>query len=342
MKIDARSADAFLRKPDPAIRAVLVYGPDEGLIRERADRLVAGVVSTPDDPFLVTELTGDAIAGDPARLFDEAAAISMIGGRRVVRVRDAGDAAAGVFGDFLAAPAGDALVVVQAGNLASRSALRRAFEDSKTGAAMACYADNTQSLDRLVDEILVANGIVVTADARAYLSGNLGSDRGVSRSELEKLRVYAGDGGRVDAADAMACIGDNALRGLDDVALAAADGDRIGLDKALVMAQQEGTHEVAILRAMARHLLRLHWIAARLEAGEQGRKAVQGLQPPVFVFHVDRMVAQAGRWRREALSRALAQVLEAERLCKTTGMPEEAICGRALLQVSALARKRTP
>lgn len=345
MKISAGSVESFIRRPDQTVRAILVYGPDDGLVRERADRLVAGAVGAPDDPFLVAELSAEAVAEDPARLFDEASALSLTGGRRAIRIRDTGAGASAAVTKALAGfladpPPGDTLVVAQAGNLGPRIALRKAFEESKTGAALPCYADDAGALDRLIDDVLTADNIRIAPDARACLAASLGVDRGVTRAELEKLALYAGPGGRLGVEDVEACVGDNALRSLDSIVLAAGDGDRAALDRELSASLAEGANPVAILRATARHLLRLHWIAGRLEAGERGRKAAQGLQPPIFPMHVDRIVAQAGRWRRSALGRALALVLEAERQCKRTGIPAEAVCGRTLLQIAALGRRR--
>src|SRR3546814_21168296 len=91
MKIAPARADAFARKPDPAVRAVLVYGPDAGLVRERADLLANSVVPDLQDPFLVAELTGHMLRKDPARPAAEVAAMDVTGGRRVGRVRGAPD-----------------------------------------------------------------------------------------------------------------------------------------------------------------------------------------------------------------------------------------------------------
>src|SRR3546814_13973119 len=116
MKIAPARADAFARKPDPAIRAVLVYGPDAGLVRERADLLAKSVVPDLQDPFLVAELTGDMLRQDPARLADEVAAMALTGGRRVVRAREAPDQSAGPVPQLLAGAPGAALVVRHAGD----------------------------------------------------------------------------------------------------------------------------------------------------------------------------------------------------------------------------------
>ena len=92
--------------------AALIFGPDQGLVRERAETLIKSVVPNLKDPFLIADLDDGTLASDPARLFDEAAAISMLGGRRVVRVRGAGNSLAKLFERFLDDPAGDALVVL--------------------------------------------------------------------------------------------------------------------------------------------------------------------------------------------------------------------------------------
>ncbi len=348
MRLKSAEIETFVRKPGPAVRAVLVYGPDAGLVRERAARLVAGAVDDPADPFLVAELTGSEIAGDPPRLFDEAAAIPLTGGRRVVRVRDASpatppgiaEAVARVVKSYLEDPPGDSLVVMQAGDLGPRATLRKLFESAPAGVALPCYRDDADGLNRLFDEIMGPHGISLTPDARAYLAANLGADRGVSRAELEKLALYAGDDGRVELGDAEACVGDSGLRGLDRVAFAAAGGDRQALDREVSACLAMGESPVAVLRAASRHLMRLHLAMAESAAGASAETAVRNLQPPVFWRQVREMARQVEVWLPEHVARAQLLLLEAERQCKRTGMPAAAICGRALLQVAALAGRK--
>ena len=117
MKLAAGRVEAFLRRPAPEIRAILLYGPDAGLVRERANALGQLIAPDPHDPFRVADLTGATLTADPARLFDEAAQISLMGGQRLVRVREFGDAQSAVFARFLANPPGDGLVVADAGGV---------------------------------------------------------------------------------------------------------------------------------------------------------------------------------------------------------------------------------
>ncbi|MBT7582049.1 MAG: DNA polymerase III subunit delta, partial [Kordiimonadaceae bacterium] len=82
MKISYRDIDAQVRKLSPGYQAVLIYGPDEGLVRERATKIAKQVVEDLQDPFLVANIDPDSLKSEPGILADEAAAISMMGGRR--------------------------------------------------------------------------------------------------------------------------------------------------------------------------------------------------------------------------------------------------------------------
>jgi DNA polymerase-3 subunit delta len=89
MKLQGAAIERFLSRPDPAARAVVLYGGDEGLIRERARRLGRHVVEDLNDPFRVAVLTADAVAADPALLADEASSLSQAGRNRGRRGRPA-------------------------------------------------------------------------------------------------------------------------------------------------------------------------------------------------------------------------------------------------------------
>lgn len=340
MKVEPRAAASFLRSPPAGVRAVLLYGSDGGLVRERAEALVRGVVDDLSDPFRMTEMTGAALRDDPARLADEAQAMALTGGRRAVRIRDAADGLADLFETLLAGPAFDALVVVEAGALPSRSKLRKLFEDADAAAAVACYADDARVLAEVIRSSLAAHRIAASPDAVAYLQANLGSDRMVSRSELEKLALYVGDGNEATLADAAACVGDSAAMTVDDLAFAAAGGDIDGLARMIERAWREGATAVGILRACARHVQRLHAVATLVAEGRPPDAAMRTLRPQVFYKQADAFRAQVRRWPPAALGGVLDRLTEAEVQCKTTGLPAEAVCAQALLRLATAARAR--
>ena len=317
MKIDYKSVERFLKAPDPAARAILVFGPDDGLVRERAAALARGVVADLDDPFRVAEFAGDVLAGDPAKLADEAAALAFGGGRRVVRVRGCGNAAAPAFKSFLDAPAGDALVVADAGDLDSRSALRKLFEGAANAAALACYPDEGRDLATVIRATLQQEGVRASEAALAWLAERLGGDRAATRSELTKLAIHAGPGAEIDVDQARAVVGETAEIEADDAAMAAALGDVPGLARALDRLDAEGASAVNVLRAAQRLFTRLHLCACHVAEGAEPGAAMAKLRPPVFWKQQDAYKRALRRLDHRALARALALLLSAERSAKS-------------------------
>src|SRR5258705_3602220 len=134
-----KEIDAFLARPDSGRPIILLYGPDAGLVRERADALMASAVDDPNDPFSLVRLDGDELAAETSRLVDEAMTVPPFGGRRAIRVRAGSrNFASGV--DTLADSAvKDCRIAIEAGELRPGSPLRQGCERAKTAVAIACY-----------------------------------------------------------------------------------------------------------------------------------------------------------------------------------------------------------
>jgi len=338
MIVKSSDADRFAAKPPQGLVAALVFGPDAGLVRERAEKLMKSVVEDLGDAFRVADLDDSALASDPARLCDEAAAISMLGGRRVVRVRGAGNALAKLFEAFLESPNGDALVVVEGGDLAKGAGLRKVFEEADNAAAIACYADSARDLYDVVREAMKAEGLAIAPDALEDAVGRLGSDRGVTRRELEKLALYMHDKRQVTLDDVRAVMGDEAEARVEEAIDAAGNGDVARLDLALERLWIAGISPVQVLRQAMSHFQRVLLAGVESRRGESLDGAMRKLRPPVHFSRQASFKAQAQRWNEAKLMEALDLLLDGEALVKTTAVPAEAACSRALFSVAAMAR----
>lgn len=341
MKIEPRQAEAFLKKPDPRIRGVVIYGNDDGLVAERAMALAKAVCPDLADPFRVVDISGDALKHDPARLADEFGAMSMLGGRRVIRVRPAGEESVAALENLVAATAGDALVVVEGGNLSPRSGLRALAETEACLAAMPCYMDNEAALEGLVESAARAQGLAVEADALAWIVERLGGDRGQTRSEIDKLLLYkASDPHKtVTLADAIDILGDTAAIGIDDVIAATFDGELVALDRALDRVFSEGGHPVQLVRSLQRHADQLHLVSAHASKGGNMEAAMfkaRGLPRGGPVRQ--RFERHLRAWPLPRLGASLQAILKAEIDCKSTGLPDEAIARRLCLALASSAR----
>jgi len=340
MIVKSHEADRFAANPPKALRVALVFGPDAGLVQERAEKLLKSVVADLTDAFNVSDLNESTLVSDPARLSDEAAAISMMGGRRVVRVRNAGNNLADLFEEFLEDPKGDALVVVEAGDLAKGTGLRKLFEGDDHAAAIACYADTARNLEDVVRDAMRGAGLSIAPDALADAVSRLGSDRGVTRRELEKLVLYAQGQKSVSLADVQAVMGDEAEARTEEASDAACSGDFSRLDLALERLWVADTSVAQVLRGAMGHFQRLATVRENVNRGEPVETAIKKLRPPIHFLREQSFKAQANRWNDARLADALDMLLEAEALSRTTGVPAQAVCGRTLMNIAALARAR--
>ncbi|MEQ8246887.1 MAG: DNA polymerase III subunit delta [Alphaproteobacteria bacterium] len=339
MKVSAREADVFLRKRPGNVVAVLLYGPDSGLVRERGRALVRSVLGDADDPFRFLEIEAGKIADDPARIVDESASMSLTGESRVVLVRQADESVVKAFEPILELDRSEAFFVVEAGDLGPRSGLRKVFEKAKGAAAVPCYVDDAESVTQLIRQSVKSAGLQIEPAAIDDLASRLGGDRMVTRGEVEKLILFKGDGGgTISVADVEQSVGDVGAVSTDDVAMATASGNAVRLDDALQRAYREGVAPVAIIRAVGRHFQRLMLAAADYQTGTPPKTAMTRLRPPVFFKQQNEFSAQLQRWSPSHLGRALQIVTEAELNCKTTGFPDAALLERALIRIAAAAR----
>ncbi len=342
VKITANKVDGFIKSLNPAIRAVLVYGPDSGLVRERIDSLSAVIVDDLADPFNIAGFQSSSVAKNPVRLIDEVLAISFGGGRRVLVVNEGGDNLTSAMSAVLDSAATDhplaALVIVGAGNLTPRSSLRRLFENHKACAALACFPDDEAGLMQLVRDSLGKDGININSQALNAATALMGNNRQANRREIEKLVLFAGPGGHLSEEMVLACLGDGAEASAEAAVLSAAEGNYDSLVEQLVRVWADGTEPVAVIRIAQRHFQRLHFVLAQTKDGVVLDSAIKQLRPPLFWRVAGRFRAQLSNWSLDGVEASLSRLTDAELSAKSTGAPAVLVCDRTLMAIAQLAR----
>jgi len=349
MKIKAHEVDRFLTSADLKAAAVLIYGPDQGLVRERSNFLAKKILGDLHGSFGLEDLNESDLKNDPARLADELSAISMLADARVVRVQGAGEVTARVVAGTIKGLAdgsivAEALLIIEAGDLTPRSKLRALFEKEKITAALPCYADEGQTLQSVITKTLSGGGLTAEPAALGLLMERLGGDRGLTRNELDKLMLYKGVGTEgftsspITQGDVEASLGLPDEANIDKVIDAALAGDFNTLDRTLGSAYAAGANAIAILRALASHLDRLYMVRSQRDQGSDLSSAMKALRPPVFFKRQKAFTAQASRWQAASLQRALALTLQAEINCKKTGSSDQIVCAHALMALASNAR----
>ncbi len=329
--------DRLVTSPPDDLQVFVLFGPDTGLVRERASVLAGGLIADPDDPFAVSRLSDEDLKADPAALADAMAALSLGGGHRLVRVRLTGDSAlvAGWIAEFEAgnAPA-EARLIVEAGNLAKGSTLRKVAEDGRRSAALACYADNPRDLIEMAEASLKAEGLSLSPAARPLLAQLLEGDRQLARSEIEKLIIYKGpNGSEITPEDISDISTSGAETALDNVIEPALSGNPGETDRNYQRALESGLNPVAIVRALQR---KIDQIDAFHTAGNDP-SALARSGAPRFGPPAQRFQAMARQWNPSRLARARQIAFDTERALKRSGAPAEALTGETLLRLARAA-----
>ena len=346
MKLSYNQIESYAKNFDPALRGALIYGPDHGLIQERAAEILARILPNPDDPFAITDLTGDQVADDPALLFDEIASMNFFGGRKVVRIREHAEKAAKTIAELfknppVGAPKELGFLIVTAEELTPKSALRILFEGSSDIVALPCYHDEGAGLSTIIRQELHQRDLIASPDIIAYLSDVLRGDRMLVRQEIEKLDLYAGVERALTFAMVTSCIGDLAESTLDEIADYVASGNIIDADKKLRKALSQGIVPIVLLRSLSRHFQRMAHVAVQIEKGTSREQAVQQMRPPLFFKQQPIFKKQLGLWARtDKIRRALNLLYQAELRIKKGGLSPELITERALSSICKQAAQR--
>ncbi|WP_269933162.1 DNA polymerase III subunit delta [Aminobacter sp. HY435] len=307
----AHEVDSWLTRPASEAVIVLIYGPDRGLVSERAAAFATKTGLPLDDPFSVVKLDAGDIERDSGRLVDEARTVPMFAARRLIWVRNA--AAQKSLADDVKAlaadPPRDAIILIEAQDLKKGSPLRSTVEAAFSGMALPCYADEARDLESIIDDELRAANLTMAMDARNALRRSLGGDRLATRGEIQKLTLYAMGGGEISLEDVKAMIGDVSALSLDDAIDAAMGGNIAEFDTAFTKQCQNGSQAAQLLAAATRHLHNLHLMRGDMESGNRNASAViASARPPVF-FSRKRAVERAlSGWSADALMRALARL----------------------------------
>jgi DNA polymerase-3 subunit delta len=303
--VKAHEADRALASLDKAVRVVLFFGPDQGLVSERAAALAEKSVTDSSDPFQLVRIDGADLAADPARLMDEASTIGLFGGQRAIRVSATGKPLGAAVEPLLKTPPVDAIVILEGGDLSRTNGLRTMIEKARTGLAVPCYADQGRGLEALIDPVLSDHGLSIDRDARTLLLSRLGADRQLSRREIEKLALYALGSGKIERHHVDAIVGDASAREIDDVVDGVFCGMLGRLDQAFTRLNAAGEDSGTLIGFVIRHAQALLVARQGIDAGRSSAaEASASMRGVPFTRRKD-IESALNRWSSDQLSKAI-------------------------------------
>lgn len=338
--LKAAEVESFVARPHPDKPIVLVFGPDGGLVRERAAALVRACVDDPADPFALALLEGDKLAEMPERLIEEAHTVALFGGRRAVLVRTGGRNFAAAVERLIGAPPPiDCRVIIEAGDLKRGAPLRTLCERASIAAALPCYADSARDLNRLIDQEMRRAAMAITPGARALLISLIGGDRCASRSEIEKLTLYALGKKTIDVEDVMAVVGDAAPAGMDGLIDGAFAGWANALESNFAKVKSSGVSPGAIAAACIRQAAALHISRLAVEKGTSVDDLLRRTTPAIHFSRAKAVRAALEVWTSERLERLIGRLGEASLDIRKNSKLAYPIMQRALISIARAARR---
>lgn len=336
----AVQVDNYCKKPDMNIKAVLVYGSNEGLVSEYLRKFARSVSEDLTDPFAVVNLDWNEIKHDVGNLVGEYNARSLMSGRRVIILRDGDNDLTKVLQSFIDTSSSDTLLVVSgSSNLNSRSSLVNYFSGENFLACVACYEDRNENLNASIKQILAEQQITYTREAFEMLCSRMSNDRKSNISEIDKLITYVGNSKHFDVEDVRSVVFDASVTMADDLNFYVFSGQKNQAANALKNMFNEGVEEVQIIRSLSRHVNMLLEGKGLTESGLSPQEAIKKVLSKRLFYLYDTGAMQISRWSKERLFDAYELLYKAEKDCKTTNFPTKEITSYAVLTLVSAAAK---
>ena len=331
--------DKYIKKPDLAYKSFVIYGSNDGLVNEYVKKLVQTISKDLYDPFSVVYFNCADVLADIGSLFAEYTSQSLMGGRRVIVIKDADNNLTKHLKTMFDGTPSDTLVIISSTSLNKKSSLVSLAEEREDMGLIACYEDRDEDIFATARSMFIENGLMINNEALQLLCSRLSNDRKTNLGEIEKLITYMGDKKNVSIDDIQLCISDQSAASGDDVCYFAANGQTHQALKAFRRLVNEGNEPISIIRALSYHFNKILTVKSFMEKGETLDKAVFKLVPKIIFFRESSFKRQVSIWSRERVLSVLELLFKAEKDCKTTNMPVEEIVSYTIMQIASAAAK---
>ncbi len=336
-EIKNQDFEGLLRKKPLPYHVFVIYGPDRGLVSERAKELAAlSGVDLADDFSLVRLDAGD-LSSQPGRIIEEMQSLGLFGGSRLVWVKGAMNEKPLIDALQLltAEPPAESMLIVEAGDLKKGTGTRKIADASPVIGSIACYADDARALNGLIDSELGPSGLRLTPDAREALLSSLGGDRLASRNEIRKLALYCKGQEVIEEHHVREIIGDASAISADEAVDAVLSGDRNQFLHAAEKIAQSKTPIFLVLQGCLRQFQLLDQMRAEME--EKRLQPAQVMQTLGRSIHFKRkpILERALRtWTGQALAREMNRLQMAILQSRQRQSLEESIALQLLLSIT--------
>jgi DNA polymerase-3 subunit delta len=341
-EIKSHEFDGFVERSARNYRIFVIYGPDRGLVSERAGLIASKTGVSLGDPFSLIKLDIADLQKDQGRLLDEAGSIGLFGGEKLIWVRGAANEKYLVDSLQLLSSKTlqDTFIIIEAGDLKKGSLLRKVAESARGIATVSCYPDDTRALNALIDAELAAAGLRIAPTARTALVELIGGDRIASRNELKKLALYCRGLDVIEEHHVTEIIGDASAISVDDAVDAILSGNTGNFLHAMQKITASKTAIFLVIQACLKQFQLIDAMKAEME--DKRIPATQVMQTLGRHLHFRRkpIIEQALRvWSTDAIARETNRLQSAILQTRRRPSLEDTIAVQTLLSTTLQSRR---
>ena len=339
MKLTGAAASRYFARPEPDRAGLLIYGVDAMRVALKRQEVIAALVGPQGESEMrLTRIPASDLRKDPALVQDALKAQGFFPGPRVAFVEEANDTLAPNLTEALAEwRAGDATLVVTAGNLTKASALKKLFEDHPNAYAAGIYDDPPTREE--IEATLTKAGLrdIGSGAMTDLLALARELDPGDFRQTIEKISLYKyGDTSPLTPEDVANCAPQTIEAEVDDVLHAVAEAQAARVGPLIRRLEGQGVNPVTLCIGALRHFRALHSAASDPGGPAAG---IARMRPPIFGPRRDRMLKQAQGWGMRKLEQGLEVLIDTDLTLRSTSRaPTMAVMERALIRLAMLGR----
>ncbi len=316
MKIQPNQILTFLNKIPDNIKIILFYGPDSGLITHRLQIAMKSFLGDDFDLSSLVYLYESDLKDYPEKLEEEFTTFSLFSEeKKIIILRDIKDFSIKLVNSAIDSISDKILVLIESDDLSTTSSLRKTAENSEKWASVACYQDNNLAIKDLIKKKILVNSCKIDDDAMNFLIENLGNNRLISESEIDKLILYKYYDKHITLQDVLENIDNQSVVAFDRFIYAFFDKNieeaYINLKKLL-----EEENVITIVRVLLNHTIKLHYAKLQIEDGIEIDIVIKNIKPPIFFLYIDKFKGHIKFSNIEYLKNIIDNLISIEILCK--------------------------
>jgi DNA polymerase-3 subunit delta len=335
MKIPPADIESFINNRLNSYVAILIYGPDSGLVKERSKLIASKIIGSSASSFDSSSYSFDKIKDDISPVAGALFSRSLTRKKQLVKITDMGASLPKSLNQLIESYQGGNILLIEAGDLAPASSLRKFFDADKRAASIACYHDEKFTVKKIILGKLKYHNINIDPQALQVMENALAGDRMLILSAIDKLITYMGDEKQVNLNDVLAVIDDENTSSIDQLCNAIGDRDVKNISPLILSLTTSGTNMIGILRIVSRYFSRLYQVKLNISSGETIQKAMSELAPPVFFKQVDSFKKHVTSWSLLQLSDMIDTLLDMEIKSKKTNIGVELLVEYKIMELSS-------